>query len=469
MPDWLQVYHHMPYPLRVLAASAHGYRLRWWRYGPETEDLVAAALERERWPAERWRAWQEERLAYILHRAATRVPYYREQWAERRRRGDRAAWDLLANWPVLGKEPLRANPRAFLADGCDPRRMYRTHTSGTTGTPLTLWFSREAERAWYALMEARWRGWHGVSRRDPWAILGGQLVAPFAQARPPFWVWNAGLNQLYMSSYHLAPQHAPAYLEAMARYRVRYVWGYASSLYALARAVLERGLAVPALGVAISNAEPLYDHQRHAIQRALACPVHTTYGMGEQVCAASECREGGLHLWPEAGLVEVLGDEGGQPLAAGKLGRLVATGLLNADMPLVRYELGDHGALAPAGASCPCGRTLPLLAAIEGRSDDLIVTPDGRRVGRLDPVFKADLPIREAQIIQERLDRVRVRLVPAHGYTQEDARTVARRLRQRLGDMEVVVEEVDAIPRSANGKFRAVVSLVGQGERPVRR
>src|SRR5919108_1156824 len=109
----LRLYHRLPAPTRSVAASLRGLYLRSWRYGPETERLVAEALEREQWSPERWKIWQEERLAYVLHRAATQVTYYREQWAARRRRGDRASWEYLENWPILEKEVVRETPRAF--------------------------------------------------------------------------------------------------------------------------------------------------------------------------------------------------------------------------------------------------------------------------------------------------------------------------------------------------------------------
>ena len=201
----LKAYQHAPYPLKVMAASAWGYYLRWWRYGPETERLVTEAREREYWSPEHWQTWQENRLGYVLHRAATRVPYYREQWAERRRRGDCASWEYLENWPILEKEPLRQNPEAFVADDCNVHHMIEDHTTGTTGTPLTLWLSQKTMRAWYALFEARWRRWYGVNRHDRWAHIGGQLVIPVERREPPFWVWNSALHQLYLSSYHLAP------------------------------------------------------------------------------------------------------------------------------------------------------------------------------------------------------------------------------------------------------------------------
>jgi phenylacetate-CoA ligase len=461
MSDLIKLYHRLPYPLKCLAATMHGWHLRRWRYGPETERLVEEALEREHWPPERWKAWQEERLAYILHRAATKVPYYREYWRKHAQTGTRP-WEELANWPILTKEPLRANPRAFLAEDCDPRRMYEEHTSGTTGTPLTLWQSRETVRAWYALFEARWRRWYGVSMHDRWAILGGKLVTPVSQKRPPFWVWNSAMNQLYMSAYHLAPDLTPYYLDALVKYRIKYLWGYSSSLYVLAQDALRLGRRDIKMAVVITNAEPLYDYQRKTIAEAFQCPVRETYGMCELVAAASECEHGRMHLWPEAGVVEVLKDNADEPAEPGESGRLVCTGLVNADMPLVRYAVGDRGGLGPQSEACFCGRTLGLIESVDGRCDDILVGTDGKRVGRLGPVFKTAWPLREAQIIQERLDLVRVLCVPADGFTAQTAGEIAQRLQERLGDVQVVVEEVAEIPRGPNGKFRAVVSKVDQ-------
>ncbi|MBX7253883.1 MAG: AMP-binding protein [Candidatus Promineofilum sp.] len=461
MPDWLKVYHQLPYPAKVLAASARGRRLERWRYGPDTERLVDEVLARDDWTPAQWDAWREERLAFVLHRAATRVPYYRDQWARRRAAGDRAAPDVLANWPSLSKDALRAQPHAFLTDDCDPATMYYEHTSGTTGKPLHLWHSRETLNAWYALTEARMHRWYGLSREDRWAILGGQLVAPVERDRPPFWVWNFALRQLYLSAYHLTPDNIAAYLEAIRRHEVVYLLGYPSGLYTLARVALERGLAAPHLRAVIGNAEPLLAHQREAIAAAFGCPARETYGMAEYAAAASDCEHDRLHLWPEAGHVELLADEGDAAVPAGMPGRLVATALLNADMPLIRYETGDRATLATE--PCACGRGLPVLAAIEGRVDDMIVTPDGRHIGRLDPVFKADLPIHEAQIIQTTPDTLRVLYVPTAAYTPGDGEALIGRIHDRVGPaMRVVLEAVPAIPRTANGKFRAVISEVNR-------
>jgi phenylacetate-CoA ligase len=289
-------------------------------------------------------------------------------------------------------------------------------------------------------------------------------VTPSERKNPPFWVWNAASRQLYLSSYHLAPRNVAAYLEAIQSYRVSYILGYASSLYSIAQVALEQGLSAPPLRVAISNAEPLFLHQRDAISEAFDCPARDTYGMAEIVSAASECPSGSLHEWPEVGVMEVLQEGTDEPVANGESGRLICTGLLNADMPLVRYETGDRGSSPKETVPCACGRRLPLMGRVEGRSDDILLTRDGRPVGRLDPVFKSNIGIREAQIIQETLERVRVKVVPAEGFGSADLRGLRRALQDRLGaDMAVVIETVDQIPRTRAGKFRAVVSRIQPG------
>jgi phenylacetate-CoA ligase len=215
--------------------------------------------------------------------------------------------------------------------------------------------------------------------------------------------------------------------------------------------------------VAVANAEPVFPYQKEAVQQAFGCALRETYGMVELLAAAGECESGALHLFPEMGWLEVLDENG--PVENGRDGEFVCTSLLDADMPLIRYRLGDRGALASETARCPCGRTLPILAALEGRSDDLLYTRDGRRIGRLDPIFKTSLAIREAQIVQESLERVRVRYVPSAGFSAADAATTAERLRQRMGSIDVVLEETAFLPRGPNGKLHAVVCQLSPQER----
>lgn len=464
MADWkLRLYHQMPPFMRNWVASMRGYQLRSWRYGPETEQLVAEALERDHWSSEQWKTYQENRLQYVLHRAATQVPYYRQQWSDRRRKGDQSSWENLENWTILEKESLRQNPQAFVADDIAIAQMFHTHTSGTTGKPISIYWSKTGLRFWYALFEARWRRWYGLSMSSRWAILGGQLIAHVSQKDPPFWTWNRAMNQLYMSSYHIEPRNVPLYLKAIRDHSVEYIYCYTSSGYALAEEALRSNLDVPQIKAALTNAEPVYSYQRDAIVAAFQCPLYETYGLSEAVLGASECECGSMHLWPDAGITEVI--DGSQSANVGEIGDIVATGFANTDMLFVRYRIGDQAALKHADTECACGRSLPQMLQIQGRSDDVLYTVDGRRVGRLDPVFKANLPIHEAQIIQDQLDHLLVRVVPAPGYSNQVEHDISERLQERLGPIKIDFERLQQIPRTANGKFRAVISNLSPEER----
>ncbi|MGH9947079.1 MAG: hypothetical protein ACRD6X_07775 [Pyrinomonadaceae bacterium] len=454
----LSLYHRLPASSRSIVASMRGFYLGWWRYDKQTERIVEETLERDYWTESQWEKWSQDRLSFVLYRSATKVPYYRDIWAKRRRNGDRASHEYLENWDVLEKQTLRERAAEFVADDQDRKKMYRDHTSGTTGTSLDLWMTRETVKYWYALSEARWRRWYGVSKKDRWAILGGQLVTPVAQTQPPFWVWNAGLNQLYMSSYHLSPNNLKFYLESLKEKRIRYVVGYSSALYSLAQAVRAENRKDIRFDVVITNAEPLYDYQRALISDAFDCPVKETYGMAEMAAAASECSSGNLHQWPEAGVIEKNVNKG-----SSLPHEFICTGLVNSDMPLIRYRIGDSGTLSDE--LCDCGRTLPLIGKVEGRNDDLLFTVDGRRIGRLDPVFKDAFEIAEAQIIQKSLREIIVRYVPANKPLKDGELKIADRIRDRMGDVQVRFEAVSEIERTARGKFRAVVCELSEVER----
>src|SRR5207244_2032688 len=122
------------------------------------------------------------------------------------------------------------------------------------------------------------RHWHDVGNQTRWANLGGQLVASANSRRPPFWVWNSALRQLYLSSYHLAPDLIPHYIRALKDYRIDYLLGYSSALYTLAAHMVRQKATMPMRAV-ITNAEPLFDYQRATIYEAFQCPVRETYGM----------------------------------------------------------------------------------------------------------------------------------------------------------------------------------------------
>lgn len=467
MADWkLRLYHQMPPVLRNAAATLRGYQLRAWRYGADTERLVEEALERDSWSSQQWKAYQEQRLSYILHRAATQVPYYKEQWAARRRNGDKASVEVLENWHILKKEAVRSNSLAFLAEDCQPEAMYIERTSGTSGTPLQLYISRQNLRQWYALFEARSRRWYNLTRHKNWAILGGQPVVHADATRPPFWAWNAALNQLYLSANHVSKRNAQAFVRALRDYKITHIIAYTSSATYLAEQILELGIQpnLTHLKAIVTNAEPLFDWQRNILAQAFQCEIHETYGLGEMVVAANADHKQRLRLWHEPGYVEVLDDVEDRPLEQGQVGRLICTSLLNVDMPLIRYEIGDRSGFSTELPDSNDPIQNPILLPVQGRNRDALIADDGRRVFSINSIFYG-MAIAEAQVIQERISGITIKYVASKALSDEERDEISNRLALRLGEVVVSFERCESIPRGANGKFRPVICNLSTEER----
>jgi len=451
-----EIYWAAPYFLKCWMASWNARLLDRWRHGAAYERLCREIAEHDGWSPEQFAEYQEARLREIVALAGAHVPYYREAFADAGVDvGSFRGSEDLARLPILEKQPVRADSTRFVDERRDLSKLKVSHTSGTTGTPLDLYRDVAVESAAFAFFDARCREVAGMRRRRNASVsLCGHLVAAPQRAVPPFWVHNRRWKQLYMSSYHLAPKYLPAYVEQMRAFGGESIEGYPSSVYSVAKFIVDNGLEPVPFKACFTTAETLFDFQREAIRQAFQCRTYDQYGCGEAAIFAAECELGSMHLSPEVSYVEIV-DENDRPVEPGVVGHVVCTSLLNDVQPFVRYRLGDLAALSPT--PCACGRPLPVLDRIEGRIDAVLITRDGRRIGRLDPVFKGAEGIAEAQIVQNDYDQFVVRIVPGKGYTDADGETIARNLAERTGEADIRVERVAEIERTASGKFPAVV------------
>jgi phenylacetate-CoA ligase len=164
-----------------------------------------------------------------------------------------------------------------------------------------------------------------------------------------------------------------------------------------------------------------------------------------------------MHVIPSAGIVEITREDG-IACAPGEIGEIVATGLMNDAMPLIRYRLGDYAAWAK-DQDCPCGNPNPVLESLEGRVDDYLVTLDGRRIGRLSTSLKGSPTIHSAQIVQDRPGHAYLLVRPSNGYRPADAAAVRVDILERIGSFELDIVEVPEIPRTPQGKTSLVVRV----------
>jgi len=451
-----RIYAHSPVLVQNAMATGYGIQQRLLRYRGEYERHLAA-LERQQWlSSSELRSIQDAAVRRTVEFAAREVPYYRELFAREHIRVEsiQTAADLrilpLLDKATVQREGARMRPDRSRVEG------HPHATGGTTGRPVPYWVSSSAIQFNYATYEARFRRWAGVALGDRMVSINGKPIIPLAQSGPPYWRHNLAFNQLYVSAYHLSDANLPSIVERIAKFAPRVIVAYVSAVHRLARFINDRGLAGTIRPTAILvSSETLFDWQRADLEAAFACKVYNGYSLGEPVCFVSECKEGSLHESPEFGVIEYV------PLEDGTH-EIVATGLINEAMPMLRYRTGDT-ATPGTGAPCPCGRGLPTVSQIAGRVDEVVVTPEGTSVGpaALSLAFQGVQNLRESQIVQDSPAAITVKLCVTPSYTPSDETFLIAELRKRLGTrLRIELDYVAAVPRTVSGKQRLVVSTV---------
>lgn len=429
------------------------------KFGGKFEECLAD-LERTQWYSnEMLRILQDEKLCRLIWLADRFVPFYRESFQDAgvspssfQGRHD------LSRMPIIDKTIVQSRNSEFRsARYMDPAKVLAGHTSGTTGKPLDVFVDRAYLRLEKAFLWLQ-RGWCGVRVGDRSAQFTGQPVISPRRKRPPFWVEDRSENRTVFSLQHMSRENMPAFAEHLVRINPVQIVGYPTAIYLMALHLRDAGIeSVRPRGV-FTASETLLPHQRKTMEEAFGCRVMDLYGLTEYCGMVMQCDEGNYHVQEEYGVLEILGEDG-REVQPGSIGEIVCTGLNNMAMPFIRYRTGDMA--VPKRGACACGRGGALLERISGRLEDIVVTPDGRFLSRLDFIFKEIPCVQEAQIIQETKEHLRVRIVARDGFSDVDRNQVTADLKARAGDdMRVDIEIVDCIPRLSNGKFRYVVSKV---------
>lgn len=399
--------------------------------------------------ADELRHHQDRRLRALVRWAAVRTPYYREWF--RRAGGDARdirGVDDLHLLPLIDRRHLAEHPDAFLAY---PRRlMWPSHSSGTSGTPITCYRTAGSSMYELATLQRQW-GWFGIAPGARSVVLRGSSFAGVDDDVAV--LHNPGANQLMVSSFRLTPRHLPEIVEAMTEFEPAVVEGWPSSLTLLAGLLRDHGGTFPVRGV-ITSSEVITPAQAELLRSVFGGPVIDHYGQTERVVMAGGCEAGGYHLFSDYGIAEHLptDDEGER--------EIVGTPLHNWGFPIFRYRTGDRVGPEPEGA-CACGRSFPRFGLIGGRVEDVARNADGRPIPLASTVIDDLTGLREVQFVQHRPGVFEVRMVPGVGYDRSAVEAIARANLDAMAgpgqDLTFTVH--DALPRSASGKLRGVIVM----------
>lgn len=410
------------------------------------------------WSEAQLEALQLERLRALLLRAQRQVPYYRELFARIGFDAERDVHDLsaLARLPLLDKPIIRANDAALKAH--DARDLSRFSTGGSTGEPLIFHIGKHRVSHDVA---AKWRAtrWWNVDIGDPEVVLWGSPIELAAQDRVRM-LRDRMLRSELLPAFETSADQLDRFLARIRARRPKMLFGYPSVLSLLARHADARGLRMDDLGIraAFVTSECLYPPQREQIERVFGCGVANGYGGRDAGFIAHQCPAGGMHITAEDIIVEVLGPDG-QPVPRGESGEIVVTHLQTGDYPFIRYRTGDVGALDTA--ACSCGRGLPLLKEIKGRTTDFMILADGTVLHSAALAYvMRDMPeVKAFKIIQETIELTRLQVVLGQPLDEAMRARLVQGFRKRLGpDVRIEVEQVEAIEPEKSGKYRYLVS-----------
>ncbi len=397
------------------------------------------------------RALQWELLSRLLKHCFENVAYYRKVFGELGLHpSDFRSVDDLRLIPVINKRVLLERYEEFKADNFTRFRPRLVHTSGTSGSPLTVYWDGDSN---VFELVCQWRHFSWVGYRLGEAFL--DIRSRILDA-PNGYVWNPRCRGLEASSDNIDAANVRRYAQLLRKYRIKLWRGHPHGINWFCHLLRNAGVDDIKPKYVVSCAETLLSYERDFIESWSGVRVCDNFGLKERSVLICQCPAGAYHIASEYGVVEIIRDDG---LAAlpGEEGRIVATGLHNKAVPLLRYDAGDYA--VQSDRRCSCGRTLPLVERIAGRINDRILRADGRWVSGFQRLFYFARGVQRAQLVQEQRGSLDVYLVPEEGCVEQTEIHLRTELKKKLGDSATIrFHWVEEVPFRSSGKSKLVVN-----------
>lgn len=365
---------------------------------------------------------------------------------------------MLRKLPILTKEDARDRGKQMMSDGFLPAGLMSAKTGGSTGKPVELFYPEEVSllRNASGRRNKRWAGWNVG---EPMGAVWGNPITPATiRERLRTWVFEPTIS---LDTMAITPEAVRRFGREWRMQKPSLLFGHAHSLFVLATLVDELAIRDIRPKAIIASSMMLLPHERAVIERVFGIRATDIYGCEEVGLIAGECeRHEGLHMNIEQLIVEILRDDG-SPVAPGETGHVVVTDLLNEAMPFIRYRMEDMAELATT--ACSCGRGLPTLARVLGRTADFLKRQDGSRVAGISLIENSLTKIggiEQMQIVQEALLEIQLRIVIGTGFSEGNRRELLDYFRGTFPGATIDLQEVERIGQEANGKYRFSICRV---------
>jgi phenylacetate-CoA ligase len=360
----------------------------------------------------------------------------------------------LQKLPILTKDIIRKNyPDKIVANEVDIKNCFIKSTTGSTGMPLKVAYSKEMLDYvrcvnLFVFLEFGLRLTDKLVRI---CHIGNENI-PFSS----FLTKMGILNWEYLSIF----DPVESILKSLKNLKPAVIFTYPSVLLLLSKQIKEQYISDINPRLVFTSGETLSNSDRKKISTIFNSDVYSMYGTEENGLLAFECeKHTGYHVISDTAIIEMAKKE--RNVEEGQHGDIVVTSLFNYSMPLIRYNIGDIGTFT--NKKCVCGRGLPLIKSIEGRTDDFLILPSGKKISPRTINVIEDVPgVSRYQTVQESRNRIVVNLVKGNGFSPKTIDEIKKHIIAGcLGeDVTVDVKLVDDLTRNKRGKLRAVISNV---------
>lgn len=409
---------------------------------------------------------QLEKFKKLIQYVYENVPYYKEEMLIRNLTpNDFQTLGDITKLPIITKSDIRKQPEKFISNkfkGTTGEKLTLISTGGSTGTPMLYYFDNNM----IGIRRAHWWRWSEFSNvnlyNDKMIYIGGDAESQYRKPNNYKGIYNSTRTRLTLSANSMSSRVIDRYIKTMQDFQGDYMRGYASAVYLLAVRLNERNITIP-LKAILTSSDTLYPQYRDAIRKAFDCEVFDHYGQNEDILTATECSyHNGFHINTESCIAETI-DQNGKTIV-NKPGFLISTHLENYSMPLIRYKVGDIGRLDNKWEKCQCGRYHQKLLELIGRDDEIIISPDGRKIacGSMNqPMKLMGDTIVKCQFIQNKIDSLIVKIVTTKQWNYKSEKQFIRNLKKQVGnELNIKLELVNDIPTRPNGKFQLIVSNI---------
>ena len=364
----------------------------------------------------------------------------------------------IAKLPLLTKKDVRNNLDAMISDGIDKAKLLHFKTGGSTGKALDIYISHKCSALRNACTRRhdRWTGWEpGDCVAAVWG--NPELPQTFKEKLKHKFV----LPRIYLDTMSLNNQSVRKFVKDWDRHRPKLLFGHAHSLYLLAKYLVRLNLDhLQPVGI-LSTSMMLLPHERAEIEKTFKCKVTDRYGCEEVGLIGCECeRHEGLHMNIEHLVIEFLKNDG-SIAKVGEPANIIVTDLFNYAMPFVRYQLEDIG--IPVNKICSCGRSLPLMSQISGRTADFLIKKDKTLVAGISLIENSltKIPgIDQMQIIQDSLDSITLNIVTGSQFTDNSQKDLLDYFSSEFSGINISICLTDQIFPEPSGKYRFSINKV---------